>query len=143
MADSWYTVKVSVVRPDARGKLRKRNEDYLVEALSCTEAEARTVKELEGQQDVEVTATLPARVTEVLTSPERALLFWRVSTEFAQINARGRESRSVEQSIIQADDFDMAVKEYGRSMESIMADWRLLGLVVTRYADVLRPIVKS
>lgn len=39
----YYSVLVSVEIEDAKGKLKKNKENYLVDALSVTEAEAKLV----------------------------------------------------------------------------------------------------
>lgn len=40
----YYAVTVAVEVEDAKGKIKKQKEQYLVDAMSCTEAEARLVK---------------------------------------------------------------------------------------------------
>ena len=40
----YYAVTVAVEVEDAKGKIKKQKEQYLVDALSCTEAEAKLVK---------------------------------------------------------------------------------------------------
>jgi hypothetical protein len=40
----YYSVTVAVEVEDAKGKIKKNKEQYLVDALSCTEAEAKLVK---------------------------------------------------------------------------------------------------
>jgi hypothetical protein len=40
----YYAVTVAVEVEDAKGKIKKNKEQYLVDAMSCTEAEAKLVK---------------------------------------------------------------------------------------------------
>ena len=40
----YYSVLVSVEIEDAKGKIKKNKENYLVDAMSVTEAEAKLVK---------------------------------------------------------------------------------------------------
>jgi hypothetical protein len=40
----YYAVTVAVEIEDAKGKIKKQKEQYLVDAMSCTEAEAKLVK---------------------------------------------------------------------------------------------------
>ena len=40
----YYSVTVAVEVEDAKGKIKKNKEQYLVDALSVTEAEAKLVK---------------------------------------------------------------------------------------------------
>ena len=39
----FYSVQVAIEVEDAKGKIKKQKENYLVDALSCTEAEAKLV----------------------------------------------------------------------------------------------------
>ena len=39
----YYSVQVAIEVEDAKGKIKKQKENYLVDALSCTEAEAKLV----------------------------------------------------------------------------------------------------
>jgi len=40
----YYAVTVAVEVEDAKGKIKKQKEQYLVDAMSCTEAEAKLVR---------------------------------------------------------------------------------------------------
>jgi len=40
----YYSVLVAVEVEDAKGKIKKQKENYLVDAMSCTEAEAKLVQ---------------------------------------------------------------------------------------------------
>jgi hypothetical protein len=40
----YYEVTVAVEVEDAKGKIKKQKEQYLVDAMSCTEAEAKLVR---------------------------------------------------------------------------------------------------
>ena len=45
-----YVVKVSVVLTDDNGKDKKVNEQYLVEAVSVTDAEVKVIKDFQGDK---------------------------------------------------------------------------------------------
>ena len=47
---AYYIAKVKVQDENERGRLTTTNEMYCVEAESCTEAEAKVVKEFENVQ---------------------------------------------------------------------------------------------
>ncbi len=40
----FYAVQVAIEVEDAKGKIKKQKENYLVDAMSVTEAEAKLVK---------------------------------------------------------------------------------------------------
>jgi len=64
----FYSVLVSVEVEDAKGKIKKNKEQYLVDALSVTEAEAKLVKKFtdDGMRlEYEVVKVLETKIIEV------------------------------------------------------------------------------
>lgn len=68
----FFNVKVQFTVEDGKGKLKKQNVNYLVDAMSVTEAEARTVEYLteQGENEFEVKAASEAKIAEVILSEE-------------------------------------------------------------------------
>jgi hypothetical protein len=68
----YFNVKVQFRTEDERGKVKKENINYLVDAQSVTEAEARTVQYLlsRDEEAFEVKAASEAKIAEVISSPE-------------------------------------------------------------------------
>lgn len=65
----YYTVTVSVDIEDAKGKVKKKNEFYLVDALSVTEAEAKLVKKFTADAvklEYEVVKVSETKIVDVL-----------------------------------------------------------------------------
>lgn len=66
----FYQVKVTFENePDEKGKIKKTSEQYLVDAISPTEAETRTTKWLKDQQesrDFEVKSASESRIIQVI-----------------------------------------------------------------------------
>jgi len=66
---NYYQVTVSFTIESDNGKLKKQSVFYLVDAQSCTEAEARVTKFLSerGESNFEVKAVLESKIAEVVT----------------------------------------------------------------------------
>ena len=64
----YFNVKVQFVNEDNK----KQSVTYLVDAMSVTEAEARTVEYLtnEGEQTFEVKAASESKIAHVISAPE-------------------------------------------------------------------------
>lgn len=64
----YFNVKVQFRTQDENGKVKKQSVNYLVDAMSVTEAEARTVEHLtaRGEQEFEVKAASEAKIAEVI-----------------------------------------------------------------------------
>jgi len=64
---AYYIAKVKVQDENERGRLTTTNEVYCVEAQSCTEAEAKVVKEFENVQvEFEVNETKKSKIIKIL-----------------------------------------------------------------------------
>ena len=65
---NFFQVKVQFTFEDDKGKVKKQNVLYLVDAQSVTEAEARMVKYLNdaGEQAFEVKAASESLIAEVI-----------------------------------------------------------------------------
>ena len=64
----YYSVTVAVEVEDAKGKIKKQKENYLVDALSVTEAEAKLVKKFtdDGMRlEYEVVKVVETKIIEV------------------------------------------------------------------------------
>ena len=66
----FFQVKVQFTVEDSKGKVKKQNVLYLVDAQSVTEAEARTVQFLTaaGEQEFEVKAASESPIAQVVTA---------------------------------------------------------------------------
>lgn len=65
-ADLYYwQVTVEFRRENDQGRIQKIKEIYLVDAMSATEAEAKTYKELEGESDFRVISLAQSRIIRV------------------------------------------------------------------------------
>ncbi len=66
----YFTVTVKVLTDNGNGKVKRVSERYLVDAMSVTEAEARTTKYLtdQGVNDFEVSSASVSRIIGVVES---------------------------------------------------------------------------
>ena len=67
---SYFQVKVQFTVEDSKGKVKKQNVNYLVDAQSVTEAEARTVKFLtdNDEQAFEVKSASESKIFDVIST---------------------------------------------------------------------------
>jgi hypothetical protein len=67
----YFTVSVKVSYTDDKGKVKKSVERYLVDAMSVTEAEARTAEFMKTDvRDSEIIAVNQSRILEVISPKE-------------------------------------------------------------------------
>jgi hypothetical protein len=64
---AYYIAKVKVHHEDDKGKIKKVTEQYLVNAVSVTDAEVKVVEEFDGSNlEFEVTAVIETKLVKVI-----------------------------------------------------------------------------
>jgi hypothetical protein len=64
---AYYIAKVKVHHQDDKGRVKKVTEQYLVDAVSVTDAEVKVVEEFQGSNlEFEVTAVIETKVVKVI-----------------------------------------------------------------------------
>ena len=115
------------------GAVKKVTERFLVDALSCTEAESRTVEELIPyvSGDLEVTANKKVNIAEVMGDKECGR-FWLCKVAFITIDEKtAKEKRTISQILVGAPDFTNAVENFNEGMKGTMADFEIVSLAET------------
>lgn len=115
------------------GTLKKVTERYLVDALSFTEAEARTIEELTPyvSGEFEVSATKKTKVAEILGDKE-ADKFYIAKVAFITIDERtAKEKKTISQWLIGGTDFNDAYETLLREINKCMADIEVQSLSET------------
>lgn len=62
----WYSVKVKYFKPNSDGLSKSVTENYLVDAMSYTEAEARIMMEMEGISEFTILTISKTNINEVV-----------------------------------------------------------------------------
>lgn len=134
----WFESAVSYDKIMENGAVKKVTEKNLFDALSFTEAEARTIEELTPYISGEFTvkAVKKTKISEVFWNKD-ADRFYLVNVAFITINENtGAEKQTVTQMLVQANDFDGAVSAFKDGMKQTMADWKIISVAETPYMDV-------
>jgi len=64
---AYYIARVKVHHEDDKGRVKKVTEQYIVDAVSVTDAEAKVVTEFEGSNlEYEVNAVIETKVIKVI-----------------------------------------------------------------------------
>lgn len=119
------------------GKVKKVTERFLVDALSCIEAESRTIEELTPyvSGDLEVTANKKVNIAEVMGDKECGR-FWLCKVAFITIDEKtAAEKRTISQILVGASDFTNAVENFNEGMKGTMADFEVVSLAETQIKE--------
>lgn len=134
----WFESAVSYDKIMENGTVKKVTEKNLFDALSFTEAEARTIEELTPYISGEFTvkAVKKTKINEVFWNKD-ADRFYLVNVAFITIDENtGAEKQMVTQMLVQSNDFDGAVSAFKDGMKQTMADWKIISVAETPYMDV-------
>lgn len=135
----WIEVKARYERMLQDGCVKTVNEPYLVDALSCTEAEARVIKELQPyiSGDLNITAATKTRIAEVFTTDGDR--YYRVKVNFITIDERtGIEKRAANHIIVPADSFRQAIHHFLEGMRGTLADYEIESVAETKIINIYR-----
>lgn len=136
------TYFISTVRYDKtmeNGLTKPVNEQYLIDALSFTEAEARTIEELQPYMSGEFTIPqiVKPRISELmLTETEAADRYYKVKVAFITLDEKtGAEKKTNSFILVQASDFKDAYDRFTNGMKGTMADYEIVSIVETPIMD--------
>lgn len=123
-------------RKEIGGKLQKVTEQYLFDALSYTEAEARTIEECTPQTSEDsfsIANLVKPHIAELfLTDNLSADKFYKITVCFITIDEKtAQEKRTKSIILVQAQDFDDAVRRFKEGMKGTMADYEIYSVTET------------
>lgn len=135
----WFESSVCYNKIQENGAVKRVTEKNLFDALSFTEAEARTVEELAPfiSGEYTVKAVKKTKISEIFFDPLSEDRFYLVNVAFINLDEKsGAEKRTVTQILVQAVDFDCAVASFKEGMKGTMADFEIVSVAETPYMGV-------
>ena len=140
MAKRWFNCRVRYEKTGENGMTKKVSEQYLVDALSFTEAEARIIEEMKPfmQGEFEVTAIALVALSELF--PSTALdddKWYKVRVAFVTLDERsGHEKRARQYMMVAAHSTEHAERRLHECMKGTLADYVVEAVVETPVVDV-------
>lgn len=136
--NNWFESKVTFEKKMENGMQKKVTEAYILDALSWTEAEARTIEELKPFISGEFTIAdiKRAKLSEIFFL-EGGEYFFKAKVQFITIDEKGgNEKKTSVSMLVQANDIDQAHEVLKKGMEGTMADWVCASMTETKIMDV-------
>ena len=136
--NDFYECRVKYGKVLENGTQKKVTEMYLVDAMSVTEAENRIIEEMIPyiNGEFEVTAVKKDRISEMFFDPEGDK-WYRAKVMFITIDEKsGAEKKSASIMLVQAKDFQTAIKNLENGMKGTMSDWEINTISETVIMDV-------
>lgn len=138
MMTQWFETHVKYEKTMETGIQKKVDETYLVDAMSFTEAENRTIEEMTPfiSGEFEVSAAKKARISELFYDAAGDK-WYRCKVCFITLDEKsGMEKRSYSNMLVQASDFQTAVSNLETGMKGTMIDWEIFSITETKIMDV-------
>ena len=137
--NSYFEVGVRYDKTMDDGVIRKVTENYLLEALSFTEAEARATEEMAAyiSGEFRVVTEKITNISEVVTTTDGAAdKFYKVKHNLITIDEKtAKEKKQAQYIIIQAASVDDARDRYKKHISTWLTDVVMEAVSETKYID--------
>ena len=137
--NSYFEVGVRYDKTMEDGAVRKVTENYLLDALSFTEAEKRITEEMKAyiSGEFRVVTEKITNIAEVVTTDAlSADKFYKVKHSIITIDEKtAKEKKQAQYIIIQASSVDDARDRYKQHVKDWLADLKLEAVSETKYMD--------
>ncbi len=135
---TWFESKVKYQKIDENGRERTVTENYLLDAVSFTDAEARIIAELQTMVRGEFTVTdlKKSKIAEVF--PFEAGEWWyRATINLVTIDEEaGKEKKLRVFYLVQADDIEHALTRLDESLSFLIVPYVVTAIAVSTIVDV-------
>lgn len=136
----WFETKIRYAKTQEDGTQKNVTEQYVVDALSFTEAEGSILEEMKAyiSGDYKITDIKPAAYHEIFFSDmEKDDKWYKAKLQFITIDEKTeKEKRSTVTYLVQAATLPAAVKNIGEVMGGTMIDYEIASVAETQIMDV-------
>ncbi len=141
---NWFETKVRYDKMMENGTQKKVNEPYMVDALSFTEAEARTIEELTPfiSGDFSISAVKRTNITEIFWN-DAADKWYHVKVNFITLDEKTAEKKTPSHILVAANNFREALDNFMEGMKGTMADFEVASIAETTIMDVFKAKLAS
>ena len=134
----WIKTSVRYEKQMNNGAYKTVNEQYIVDAYTFAEAEARIIDKVTPfiSGDFDVSAVKKADYAEIFRS-DHGDRWYHVKSAFIVIDEKtAEEKRNIVNYLVQAPDFHNAMENFLDGMKGTMADFEIVAIVDTPIIDV-------
>ena len=136
----WFECKIKIDKTTADGVIKTSTENYLVDALSFTEAEARIIEEMQPyiSGEFKVDSVKRVRVSEMFFD-ETGDRWYKAKVNFVTLDEKkGVEKRTASYMYVQATEFSKALQNLMEGMKGTMSDFEVAAISETNLLDVFK-----
>jgi hypothetical protein len=135
---TWFEVKVKYVKIDQDGREKKVSESYLIDAVSFTDAEARTIQQMQQiiRGEFHIDNIKKSNVIEIF--PAESGEFWyKARIAIVTIDEKaGKEKKVNNYFLVAADDFKEAYQRLEEGLSYILVPYHTTSMALSPIVDV-------
>ena len=135
---TWYECKVKYLKIDQGGYERKVNDNYLIDAISFTDAETRIFEQMHQitRGEFQVVNIKRSNITEILPF-ENGEWWYKAKISLVTIDEEAGKEKKVNQYIlIMADELKEALTRLEKGMEYMLVPYVVTAIQLSTIADV-------
>lgn len=136
-ANKYFLASVRCEKTMQNGTRKTVTEQYLIDALSFTEAEARIIQEMTPfHKEFTIPQITKCNITDLFTSvDEEDTIYYKVRIAFISVDNNGEDKRTNSFVIVQAKNFDAAVARVKYEYKDSVSDWIITQVTETPILD--------
>lgn len=155
---SWFECKAKYVKIDSDGREKKVTEVYLVDAVTCTDAESRLIEQLKTmiRGEFSVGKVAESNIIEIFPH-ETGEWWWKAKIQTVVIDEQlGKEKKANHYFLVAADDIKQALERLEEGLSYLLVPYTTVSVVLSSIVDVfpyfeenkvipanLKPIIKQ
>lgn len=121
MEYNWFKLKIKYLSQNDKGEVKKHTAEYILKAVSFTDAEATLLINLQDQFEYNLVSCAKFNIQEVVFD-EAYNDFFKVKTVISSVDEKGKEIKVIDNLIIQSNTVDQVnkkLKNKGIDLESV------------------------
>jgi uncharacterized protein YneR len=137
----WFECKVTYQKENQDGKIKKATEQYLVDAVSFTEAEAIITKEVAGfiSGEFDVAAVKKEKIYAIVREAGAGTWF-KVGVAFVQVDEETeKEKRDNVTLYFESNDIFLLPNKVKDYMKEMLVDYIVTSIKETKIIDIFEP----
>ena len=139
---NWIETKVKYEKTLENGAKKVVTEQYLVDAYSFAEAEARIIEEVTPyiQGDFSVSAVKRTNISEIFFNEDTSAdKYYKIKAAFITLDEKtGSEKRSNANYLVQAENLEGALENFKDGMKGTLGDFEIVSISETAIVDVIK-----
>jgi len=135
--NTWFSCKINYLKQAENGTIFKKSEQYMLNALSFTEAEARLQGILEEYiPEYNLATCAKSNINDIVIDESRDFFFKLKVTYVSVDSDSGKEKKISENYLVQADSIKDAIEKTEVRMEGSIVEWEIANAAKTNVVDV-------